>query len=95
MELSATQRIEVSADVLLRDVDGETVLLNIEREMYFGLDQVSTDFWSCLTTQGNLMSAYEALLGEFDVEPDRLRDDLSKFVDTLVDAGLVSVVAAT
>lgn len=86
------KRVEVPEGVLVRELQGESVLLNLDSECYFGLDDVGTRMWSALTATGTLEAAFEALLGEYDVEPGQLRADLAAFVETLAGAGLVRVV---
>ena len=41
-------RIEISEDVLFQEVGGETVLLDLASEQYFGLDAVGTRIWQLL-----------------------------------------------
>ena len=67
------------------------MLLNLESESYFGLDDVGTRMWQALTSTSSTEAAFEMLLAEFDVEPDRLRSDLADFVHTLTEAGLIRV----
>ena len=75
----------------MRDLQGEAVILNLDSECYFGLDEVGTRMWAALTTAPDVGAAVEALLAEFEVEPDELRRDLAEFVDSLAQAGLVRV----
>lgn len=87
------KRVEIPEGVLVRELQGESVLLNLESEAYFGLDEVGTRMWTALMAHGSVEGAYEALLAEFDVEPARLRADLEAFLGTLADAGLIRVAA--
>jgi hypothetical protein len=91
MSVTFDQRVHVLEDVLVSDLDGECVILNLRTETYFGLDAVGTRMWTVLTNAESIQSAYEALQQEFDVEPDRLREDLNAILDKLVEHGLVAV----
>jgi Coenzyme PQQ synthesis protein D (PqqD) len=77
--------------VLVRELEGESVLLNLNSESYFGLDGVGTRMWAALTTSASIEAAYETLLAEYEVEPEHLRADLSRFVEKLAAAGLIDV----
>jgi hypothetical protein len=44
-------RAVVPAHVLIRRLDGESVLLNLKSERYFGLDATGTRMWELATTQ--------------------------------------------
>lgn len=74
---------------MVRKVGEESVLLDLKTERYLGLDDVSARFWDLLTSGGSIQSAYETLLAEFEVDPERLRNDLDDFVQELVQFGLV------
>jgi coenzyme PQQ synthesis protein D (PqqD) len=93
MSISFGMRISVPADVMVQEVAGESVLLNLKSESYFGLDDMGTCMWRSLTTTSSIQATYEKLLSEFDVEADRLRQDLSVLVENLVAHGLVEVAA--
>jgi len=85
-------RIRVPPDVLVSDVGGESVFLNLKTESYFGLDDVGTRMWKQLTENETVESAYQALLTEYDIDEAQLTNDLDELVQKLVDNGLVEVV---
>ena len=85
------KRVTVRPDVLVRELRGESVLLDLASESYFGLDEVGTGMWRALTGGGSVDEALQALLGEYDVAPERLRTEMAAFVEKLANAGLVDV----
>ncbi|MEO5618228.1 MAG: PqqD family protein [Candidatus Eisenbacteria bacterium] len=87
-------QIRKPAGVLVRQLGSESVLLNLDSESYFGLDEVGTRMWAALEQSASLQEAYEALVDEYDVDPKRLCADLAAFVEGLAQAGLVEVVDA-
>ena len=91
MTVSFDQRISVPADVLVQELEGESVLLNLKSERYFGLDEVGTRMWAVLSKSESIQQAYDALLAEYDVEPDVLRRDLLHLIDKLIEHGLVEM----
>ncbi len=74
---------------MVRHVGEESVLLDLKTEQYLGLDDVSSRTWQVLTAGGTIQSAYETLVAEYDVDPERLRSDLEAFVQELLQMGLV------
>ncbi|HEX5734962.1 MAG TPA: PqqD family protein [Blastocatellia bacterium] len=70
---------------------GESVLLNLKSEKYFGLDEMGTRMWGALTSSRSIQEAYEILLAEYDVEAERLRRDLSDLIEKLAEQGLIDV----
>jgi hypothetical protein len=94
MNTPTDQRIEVPEGVLVRELQGESVLLNLDSESYFGLDDVGTRMWHVLAATASTGAAFEALLAEFDVSPEELGRDLAEFIAALSAAGLVRVTPA-
>ncbi len=91
MTVAFNARVIVPDDVLMHELDGESVLLNLATDSYFGLDTVGTDMWRALTTGGTIEEAYELLLAEYEVEPDVLRRDLADLIEKLIESGLVRI----
>ncbi|MCB9103885.1 MAG: PqqD family protein [Anaerolineales bacterium] len=89
--LTVDTRVVAPPDVLIRELDGEAVLLNLASESYFGLDEVGARMWQVLTTSESIEAAYDQLLAEYDVEPERLRQDVLDLVDQLAAHGLVDL----
>jgi hypothetical protein len=87
-------RAIVPAHVLIRHLDGESVLLNLESERYFGLDGTGTRMLDLVTSMPDVGSAYEKLLEEFEVEPALLREHLNELLGSLVENGLLSLLPA-
>jgi len=88
--VSFTDRAIVPANVLIRFLDRESVLLNLNTEKYFGLDSVGTRMWQLVTSAPTIDGAYYQLIEEFDVDPQTLRSDLSGLLDHLVENGLIA-----
>ena len=89
MTISFADRVKVPDDVLISHLQEESVILNLDSERYFGLDDVGTRFLSVLTSSESIEAAYEQLRNEYDVEPQILRNDLLSLVNNLVDQGLL------
>ena len=53
-------------------IGGESVLLSLKSERYFGLDAVGTKMWTVLTTAPSIEAAQQTLIQEYDVDPQRL-----------------------
>jgi hypothetical protein len=89
MTISFSDRVAVPDGVLISHLQEESVILNLESERYFGLDDVGTRFLTVLTSSESIEAAYETLREEYDVDPRALRDDLRELVENLVNQGLL------
>jgi hypothetical protein len=83
MPVSFSLRVRVAPDVLFRCVGEEGVLLNLNTEMYLGLNPVGTRMWLALNGADSIQVAFDQLLLEYAVEPSLLRADLEAFIDQL------------
>ncbi len=83
------RRVTQPSHILLQDLAGEAVLLNLQNGLYYGLDEASFSMFKVLVSSSSVQAAYEQLLEEYDVEPDQLRSDLDKFLSNLLENGLV------
>lgn len=79
--------------VLARDVEGQTVLVNLDNEAWFGLDVVGADVVERVTSVA-FPDALEALRAEYEVDAEQLRTDVDRLLRQLLDAGLLAEVSA-
>ena len=91
MQTSPDSMLVPSPNVLARTVGDELVLLDLQSELYFGLDQVAAAMWTAICEHGNVQAAHGALVEMFDVDEDTLRADLEELVGQLVDNQLLRV----
>jgi len=91
MQISFSDRVKIPDDVLISNLQEESVILNLDSERYFGLDDVGTRILSLLTTSTSIEAAYELLLEEYDVDRQALRQDLLTLVEDLAKQGIVEV----
>lgn len=91
MDFSFSNCVRPAENVLIRELEGESVLLNLDTESYFGLDDVATRVWSVLTVTECIQDSYDLLAKEFDVPEEQLRIDLGKLIVELIAYGLVEI----
>jgi len=94
MSLNLKQTIALSPDVISQEVSGETVLLDLESEAYFGLDEVGTRIWQLIKETNDLNTIYNTLLSEYDVTGERLQADLDTLFTEIEGLGLITLKAA-
>lgn len=91
MAIDFEKRVTVPDTVVVRRLDDEMVILDLEAESYFGLDDVGATMWDHLIAAESIAAAYETLLEEFEVEPETLRADLESLVAQLAEARLLEI----
>ena len=91
MAISFSDRVTVPNEILISNLQDESVILNLNSERYFGLDNVGTRMLSVLSNSDSIEAAYESLAQEYDVDRQVLRDDLIVLVENLLQQGLVTI----
>ena len=91
---SPSLRFRTSEHVRASLEDDGAVLLDLRSGKYFSLSEVGSQIWSCLdATQAiDVDAIVDRLRAVFDVDADRLRVDIARFLDHLHGKGLVCVV---
>lgn len=92
-KISFSDSLVIRDEVVFREVGGETVLLNLKTGTYFGLDPVGTRVWQLLGEHGSLSQVLEVMLGEYDIDPERLERDLFELCRQLCANGLGELVS--
>ena len=91
MEIPFTASVEIPEGVLHRELSGETVILNLNNEHYFGLDEVGTKIWQELSSSSSIQQAFDKLLAEYDVDSSTLEKDFIELLDKLIEQGLIGL----
>ena len=81
--------IHISNNVLAQEVAGETVLLDLASESYFGLDAVGTRIWQLLQAGKAETEVVDTLLVAYAVEREVLEKDVTALLGKLENAGLI------
>jgi len=83
--------VRISDDVVYRELSGESVLLNLNSGVYFGLDEIGTRIWYLLAEHGDSEKIIPMLTAEYDVTDTQLRSDIDELIAQLSDKGLLKI----
>jgi Coenzyme PQQ synthesis protein D (PqqD) len=89
--MNLNQSIALSPQVISQEVSGETVILDLESECYFGLDAVGTRIWQLIRDGRDLRTIYATLLEEYEVEEPQLQADLEALLTDACERGLITL----
>ena len=88
--MKLTDRVRIPQEVLARQVGEETVMLDLAKGAYFGLDPVGARMWQLLAEGKTLAEVCDAVLAEYEASRDTIERDLLALVDDLVKQGLIA-----
>jgi hypothetical protein len=83
--------VVASPDQVSCDLDGEAAILNLRSGVYYGLDRVGAWIWNAIQTPQTVAEIQEAMLREYEVEPERCERDLLALLEELAAAGLIEI----
>ena len=89
-EMNPDTRLSIPTQVMSRLVGEETVLLDLQSGMYFGLDGVGKRIWESIGEGLTLGEATDVIMSEFEVDEATARSDVVEFVSDLVERGLLT-----
>ncbi len=93
MSVSFTEEtvLQVAPGNLSSNLEDETVILDVDKGVYYGMNPVAAFVWQCLESPSPFGSVRDAIIAEFDVDRDICERDLAALLSNLVEAGLVHV----
>lgn len=89
--ITASTTIVPRDSALATTIDGEAVVLETESGTYYGLNEVATFVWDELDEPRSIESLRDAILEEYEVDPEQCERDLQEVVDKMASNGLVDV----
>ena len=90
-----SKTFEVNGDVLMRQIENEAILLHIPTGTYYNLSESSIPFWEALQNKQPLQPVIKQIINEYEVDRDRVLEDLQIFLEDLLQFGIVSELSNT
>jgi hypothetical protein len=87
--MTLNDSLRIPDNVATRIIGDETVLLNLDSGIYFGLDAVGSRFIELLESNSTLATVHHLMLEEYEVNPDVLEADLLRLSDEMCSKGLL------
>jgi hypothetical protein len=92
--ISGSSTVVAAKDQVSADLGGEAAILNLKNGAYYGLNSVGARVWELAQTPKTVGELRDAILDEYDVEPERCERDLLALLQELETEGLIEVVDA-
>ncbi|HEY0836221.1 MAG TPA: PqqD family protein [Azospirillum sp.] len=89
--IDRSARVHRVANVLSAEVDGEAVLMSIEKGFYFGLDDIGSDVWRRLEEPVGVAALAAALAEDYDGDPAVIEHDVLALLSDMAANGLVEL----
>jgi coenzyme PQQ synthesis protein D (PqqD) len=89
--LSPEAVVTRAGDPLAAPVDGDLVMLDPRRGVYYGLNPIGARIWQLIEAPRSVEGLCSALQEEFDVPPEKCRADVVAFLEHLQRQELVEI----
>lgn len=90
MKLSEETIIQRNNEILTSDIDGEKVMMSIQRGEYYGLGNTGSFIWDNIENKIRIEDLINLITQEFDVNKEQCLNDIMPFLNDLVEKGLIS-----
>jgi hypothetical protein len=87
--LSSDLLLCVSPGCVATKLDSETIILNIDAGIYYGVSDVGAFVWELLQQPATLTTIEQAVLSEYEVDAQTCEADLQELVQELIDQRLI------
>ena len=89
--ISAESIVTVTQVQISCEVNGEAVILHFDSGKYFGLNEVGTLVWNMMKQPRSVCELRDAILSEYEVEPEQCEHDLLGLLRELRESGLIDI----
>ena len=83
--------VVVTKDQVSADLSGEAAILNLKSGVYFGLNTVGASIWKLIQEPRTVNEINDAIVQEYDVDPDQCEKDLLALLEELLSKELIEV----
>jgi coenzyme PQQ synthesis protein D (PqqD) len=90
--VDSAQIYRLSENVTTATIEGELIVLDLEGDDYFGLNEVGSAIWEMVAHGMSLSEMQDRLTGTYAVDSIQAEDDLRSFLHSLADAHLIEPV---
>jgi len=89
--ISLRTTVVATSEQVSTRLDDETVLLELKKGTYYGLNAVGTLIWEMVQQPQSIEALYCAVVERYDVEPETCKRDVLRLIEEMQVAGLVEI----
>jgi hypothetical protein len=86
-----TKVVRESTGNIVTDMDGEKLMMNVQRGKYYNLGEIGGTIWDLIQTPVTVKSLVQDLLENFSVEEEVCQGQVIEFLKTLNKEGLIRI----
>ncbi len=79
-------------EIIFSEMDGETVMMSIERGEYYGINPIGSRIWGLLESPKKVSGLCDTLQPDYDVTPVQCAQDILLFLNQMAEKGIIKIV---
>ena len=91
MEKLLNAKIVQNKEIDASDIDGDKVMMNLERGIYFSLNSVGSRIWDIIENPTTTDDIVKVLLNEYDIAEEECKEAVVSFLKGLEVNGLITI----
>lgn len=84
-------RYRRSPEMVHSSIDGEVVMMSVDKGEYFGLNAMGSRIWELLEKPHSVVELCRELMRNFEVDQETCQAEVSRFLGEIADQKLVAV----
>ncbi|WP_372072232.1 PqqD family peptide modification chaperone [Tistrella mobilis] len=93
MPITPETTVTRNDDLMIAEIDGEVVLMHVDKGNYYGLDQIGSDIWERMAGPVSVVDLHAALVADYEGDAEEIRADLMELLERMAEHDLVRVAA--
>ena len=91
MNITEESRVKQIGNVDITDLDGEKVMMDLDKGRYLVMNEVGTRIWDIAEETKSIREITNILLDEYEVDEETCREQVIVFVRELIDSHLLEL----
>lgn len=87
--LTKETTIKKSPNAIESEIDGDVVLMNLDNNEYYSMDNIGSTIWKMLEEPKTIAEILEQLMEIYDVSAETCEKDTMKFLNQLLDKKII------
>ncbi len=87
--LDKNQVIHRNADILVNEVDGETVMMSIENGTYYGMNPTGNYIWKLLEQEKSLADLLDGIAKTFSLDAAQCEKEVLPFIEKMLEENIL------
>lgn len=85
------KKFNTSENAIVQEMGDGIVILNLNTERFYELNEVGKRFWELLTEHQDYLTALNILQDEYEVAAEQLQEDMTQLLEDLIKSELIIV----